>query len=92
MLTRAVKSIDRTVWHLNSNEKTLDSLEELYRSGDMLVWPADKNLGLTILSKERYVSESLRKLSDSKTYLVIKDHEHWLASSYRNVAGLYTLE
>jgi hypothetical protein len=78
MLTRAIGSINRSVWRPNISGKTLDSLEELYRSGDMLVKPADKNLGLTILSKEWYISEGFRQLNDSKTYLEIKDPEYWL--------------
>jgi len=45
-----------------------EALHNLCHNADIIVKPADKNLGLTLISKEWYIPECERQLSDTTTY------------------------
>lgn len=71
LLTEAISSVDRTVWRPNISGRSLESLARFLSTGDVLIKPADKNLGLAVLSKDWYISEGLRHMADSTTYRVV---------------------
>lgn len=53
---------------LNISPKQHRFLQQLRRDDTLIVKPADKNLGLTLLDKSWYDNEVMRQLGDSKTY------------------------
>jgi len=52
----------------NLSKKTLHALQDFLSAEDALIKPADKNLGLVVLSRAGYVREGTRQLSDTSTY------------------------
>ena len=44
------------------------TLDALCHDANIIVKPADKNLGLTLISKEWYIAECERQLTDTSTY------------------------
>ena len=49
------------------------ALHNLKNNQDIVIKPADKNLGTCILSKDWYLNECLRQLNDKNTYTPVKD-------------------
>ena len=62
-------------WHgtcnLTAGERA--ALRQLRNEGSIVIKPADKNLGLTILDRAWYDAEMLRQLHDPKYYTVVSD-------------------
>ena len=52
----------------NCAREEREALHNLCHDADTIVKPADKNLGLTLISKEWYIAECERQLSDISTY------------------------
>ena len=52
----------------NCTREEREALHNLCHDADTIVKPADKNLGLTLISKEWYIAECERQLSDRSTY------------------------
>ena len=52
----------------NCTREEREALHDLCHNADIIVKPADKNLGLTLISKEWYITECERQLSDTNTY------------------------
>ena len=52
----------------NCTREEREALHDLCHNADIIVKPADKNLGLTLISKECYITECHRQLSDTNTY------------------------
>ena len=52
----------------NCTREEREALHNLCHDADTIVKPADKNLGLTLISKEWYIAECERQLSDTSTY------------------------
>ena len=52
----------------NCTREEREALHNLCHNADIIVKPADKNLGLTLISKEWYITECERQLSDTNTY------------------------
>ena len=52
----------------NCTREEREALHDLCHDTDTIVKPADKNLGLTLISKEWYIAECERQLSDTSTY------------------------
>lgn len=53
---------------LNYSKEDLRQLQQLVTNNDIVIRPADKNLGITILDGEWYRSECYRQLGDTKFY------------------------
>jgi hypothetical protein len=47
----------------------LQAIHDLAHNENLVIKPADKNLGLTVLDKNKYQSECLKHLTDSNVYL-----------------------
>jgi len=69
--------------NLKSNSRK--TLQKLIRNKNLIIKPSDKNLGITLLSKNDYTKEALRLLSDSTTYAKVEkntipgeDIRHWI--------------
>jgi hypothetical protein len=68
-LENACASVDESHWRPNFSSHTVKALQKLItRDNDILVKPADKNLGLVMLKKSWYIEEGRRQLSDASTY------------------------
>jgi hypothetical protein len=52
----------------NTPVSELRALQELKARNDIIVKPADKNLGLTLIGRDWYMRECFRQLSDEATY------------------------
>ena len=52
----------------NCTREEREALHNLCHDTDIVVKPADKNLGLTLISKEWYITECERQLCDTNTY------------------------
>lgn len=52
----------------NCTREEREALTSLCHNADVIVKPADKNLGLTLISKEWYIAECERQLNDMSTY------------------------
>jgi hypothetical protein len=52
----------------NTPSSELRALRDLKSRNDIIVKPADKNLGLTLVGREWYMGECYRQLSDATTY------------------------
>lgn len=61
---RAGKGASRS----NTPKSELKALDELMKRYDVIVKPADKNLGLTLMGREWYMQECYRQLRDETTY------------------------
>ncbi len=52
----------------NCSREEREALHNLCHDANVIVKPADKNLGLILMSKEWYIAECERQLSDASTY------------------------
>lgn len=52
----------------NCTREEREALHKLCHDANIIVKPADKNLGLTLISREWYITECERQLSDTDTY------------------------
>lgn len=71
----------------NISPKEREALRWITQHNDIIVKPADKNLGLTLIHKEWYVTEIRRQLSDTRFYADVTDtadvgHIHASACSF----------
>ncbi|KAK4694560.1 hypothetical protein P7C70_g8712, partial [Phenoliferia sp. Uapishka_3] len=57
--------------HANVSNKMISGLLDLYKNGEILIKPSDKNLGPCILPIDWYVGECMRQLSDTTTYELV---------------------
>lgn len=55
----------------NTPTSEVRALRDLMTRNDIIVKPADKNLGLTLIGREWYMGECLRQLSDGSTYHLV---------------------
>lgn len=70
----ALAHVDPSQWRPNFSSHTVKSLQQLItRENDILVKPADKNLGLVLLRKSWYINEGLRQLADASTYQIVPE-------------------
>jgi hypothetical protein len=69
-LTDALWSVDESVWRPNFSTRIVSAFKDFVRGADVLVKPADKNLGLVVLSRSWYIAEGLRQLQDDTTYAI----------------------
>jgi hypothetical protein len=69
-LTNAInKGIRRQrLIHPNLNSEELKAITQLNNNKEIIIKPADKNLGLTILDRSWYLQECLSQLNDPKVY------------------------
>lgn len=56
---------------LNISPKQNEFLQQLRNNPSIVIKPADKNLGLTLLDRTTYDNEALRQLSDRATYELV---------------------
>jgi hypothetical protein len=70
MMTRIDKGYKflRGLKHPNLNPEEKLALIQLKNNKEIIIKPADKNLGLTIMDKSWYIQECLSQLSDLKVY------------------------
>ena len=52
----------------NCTREEREALHDLCHDADIIVKPADKNLGLTLINREWYIAECERQLADTSTY------------------------
>lgn len=52
----------------NVSSSSLSFIRSLVRSANVIIKPADKNLGLTVIGKDWYFNEAHRQLTDNSTY------------------------
>ena len=52
----------------NCSREEREALEDLCHDANIIVKPADKNLGLTLITREWYIAECERQLTDTSTY------------------------
>lgn len=52
----------------NCTREEREALHDLCHDANIIVKPADKNLGLTLITREWYIAECERQLSDTSTY------------------------
>ena len=57
----------------NCTREEREALHNLCHDTNVIVKPADKNLGLTLISREWYIAECERQLGDSSTYGRVHD-------------------
>jgi hypothetical protein len=65
-----IYSVNNTLPYMkkNLNKSQYNKLNKIIQNKNIIIKPADKNLGITILSKNDYVQECYRQLHDIKTY------------------------
>jgi hypothetical protein len=73
---------------LSNEKKILNKLKELKEDKNLVIKPADKNLGLCILSKEKYIEMCEKILSDTSTYEMLPHKIDFRVISVRSFSEL----
>ena len=69
----ALKSKVTTRHPSNMDRFSVTALRRLAKDSTVVIKPADKNLGVVILSREWYVGEAMRQLSDADVYQQVNE-------------------